>query len=70
MSYIEFENVKKEYRAGDISVVALEHCSFTIEKGELVVVLGPSGAGKTTVLTCLEEWIELPKEKFLLMVLE
>ncbi len=53
MSYIEFENVKKEYRAGDISVVALEHCSFTIEKGELVVVLGPSGAGKTTVLNLL-----------------
>ena len=50
MAYIEFENVKKEYQTGDVKVTAVEHCSFAIEKGELAVILGPSGAGKTTVL--------------------
>ena len=53
MAYIEFENVKKEYLAGDVKVIAVEHCSFAVEKGELVVILGPSGAGKTTVLNLL-----------------
>ena len=53
MAYIEFENVKKEYQTGDVKVTAVEHCSFAIEKGELAVILGPSGAGKTTVLNLL-----------------
>ena len=53
MSYIIFENVTKEYHTGDSVVLAANDVSFTIEKGELCVVLGPSGAGKTTVLNFL-----------------
>lgn len=53
MSFIEFQNVKKEYRTGDVTITAVEDCTFSIEKGELVVILGPSGAGKTTILNLL-----------------
>lgn len=53
MSYITFENVCKVYGTGDQAVHAADHVSFGIEKGELCVVLGPSGAGKTTVLNLL-----------------
>ncbi len=53
MSFIDFENVKKEYVAGDVTITAVENCSFSVEKGQLVVILGPSGAGKTTVLNLL-----------------
>ncbi len=50
MSYISFENVVKEYKMGEVSIKALDNTSFNIEKGELVVIVGPSGAGKTTAL--------------------
>jgi putative ABC transport system ATP-binding protein len=53
MAQIEFENINKEYRIGDVKITAVDNCSFSIEKGELVVILGPSGAGKTTVLNLL-----------------
>ena len=53
MSYIELKNVKKEYVMGEIKIVAAHNVSFTIEKGGLVVILGPSGAGKTTILNLL-----------------
>ncbi|MCL2431657.1 ABC transporter ATP-binding protein [Candidatus Bathycorpusculum sp.] len=53
MPLIEFKNIKKEYIVGDIKIAALENCSFSIEQGELVVILGPSGAGKTTILNLL-----------------
>lgn len=53
MGYIELKNVKKEYIMGEIKITAAHNISFTIEKGELVVILGPSGAGKTTVLNLL-----------------
>ena len=53
MAFIGFEKVKKEYVLGNVRIPAVENCSFTIEKGELVVILGPSGAGKTTVLNLL-----------------
>lgn len=53
MSFIEFKNIKKEYVIGDVTITAVQNCSFSIEKGELVVILGPSGAGKTTVLNLL-----------------
>ena len=53
MSYITFENVTKEYRTGAERVLAANRVSFEMEKGELCVVLGPSGAGKTTVLNLL-----------------
>ena len=53
MAFIEFQKVKKEYASGDVTITAVKDCSFSVEKGELVVILGPSGAGKTTVLNLL-----------------
>lgn len=51
--YIKLKNVKKTYLMGDIIIPALEKTSFEINKGEFVVILGPSGAGKTTILNIL-----------------
>lgn len=53
MSYIEFKNVSKVYGEGRGKTVANEAVDFNINKGELVVILGPSGAGKTTILNML-----------------
>ena len=53
MPYIELKDVKKEYQMGEVKITALAGVNFSVEKGELVVVLGPSGAGKTTVLNIL-----------------
>ncbi|HOZ54236.1 MAG TPA: ABC transporter ATP-binding protein [Bacilli bacterium] len=53
MNYIELKKIKKEYQMGDIKIKAVDDASFEIKKGELVVVLGPSGAGKTTILNLL-----------------
>lgn len=53
MSFIILDDVKKYYKTGDVTVKAADGVSFSIEKGELAVVVGPSGAGKTTVLNIL-----------------
>ena len=53
MPYIEFKNVNKIYEMGEIKINALNDTNFQIEKGELVVIVGPSGAGKTTALNIL-----------------
>ena len=53
MAYIEFQDVKKIYKTGDVEVHALDGADFSIEKGELCVILGQSGAGKTTLLNIL-----------------
>lgn len=53
MPYIEFKNVVKEYKMGEVIIKALNKTNFEIEKGELVVIVGPSGAGKTTALNIL-----------------
>ena len=53
MSYISFVDVKKEYRMGEVTIKAVDGVDFVIEKGEFAIIVGPSGAGKTTVLNML-----------------
>ena len=53
MSYVSFQNVKREYKQGDVSVTALDGVDFTLEQGKFSIIVGPSGAGKTTVLNIL-----------------
>ncbi|MBR2455336.1 MAG: ABC transporter ATP-binding protein [Clostridia bacterium] len=53
MSFIQFNDVVKTYKMGEVEIKALDGISFPIEQGEFVVIVGPSGAGKTTVLNIL-----------------
>jgi len=53
LSYIEFDQVEKEYASNGVAIRALDGACFSINKGELAVILGASGAGKTTALNIL-----------------
>ena len=53
MAYIEFKDVIKKYTMGEVEITALDKASFEINEGELVVIVGASGAGKTTALNIL-----------------
>ena len=52
-AYVKLEDVTKVYRMGEIEIRAADGINFEIMKGEFVVIVGPSGAGKTTVLNVL-----------------
>lgn len=52
-SYITFDNVVKQYNMGEVPIKAVDGASFTIDKGKFTIIVGPSGAGKTTVLNML-----------------
>ena len=53
MAYISLDQVVKRYQMGEDTITAVDHISFDIDKGQFVVIVGPSGAGKTTVLNLL-----------------
>lgn len=53
MSFVILDEITKTYKMGEVEIHAVDHISFSIEKGEFVVIVGPSGAGKTTVLNIL-----------------
>ena len=63
MAYIEFKNVVKEYTMGDNKIRALDNANFEINKGELVVIVGPTGVGKTKMSVELAKRISKPIDK-------
>ena len=61
MSYIEFDNVKKIYKMGDVKIKALNGASFSIDKGEFAVIAGQVEQVKVLSLTLWVVWIWLPQ---------
>ena len=68
MTYIQVKNSFKRYQVGETEIIANHDVNFEIEKGEFVIILGASGAGKSTVLNILGGMDTMMKEKYGLMV--
>lgn len=66
MAFVEFQEVGKTYRMGEVTIEALRDVNFQVEKGELAVIVGPSGAGKTTLLNILGGMDTLTRGRVLL----
>ncbi len=66
LPFIDFEDVKKIYKSGEVEIEALHDVTFSVEKGEICVIVGPSGAGKTTLLNILGGMDTLTSGKILL----
>ncbi len=52
-AFVDFKDVVKRYRMGEVEITALDGVSFQVERGEFAIVVGPSGAGKSTILNIL-----------------
>ena len=61
MSFVEFHDVKKVYQTGEVTINALRDVNFTVEQGEFCVVVGASGAGKTTITNLLNRFYDVQK---------
>ena len=53
MSFVEMKDVRKTYKMGDVEIHAVDGMNFNIDEGKFTIIVGPSGAGKTTVLNIL-----------------
>lgn len=63
MAFVECKDVCKRYQMGEVTITANDHVNFCIEKGEFAVIVGSSGAGKTTVLNILGAWTAVTRDR-------